>query len=570
MLCKRFAGLPVEPLNRAQVSEITSSEGAVGWRVGLAEDHSGQRRELCFVLPASFPVARPLVAVRPSAYHVWPHCGPDGDLCLWRSGEAPQGDDPAGHMQQVLEQVGRILGLLFPQPNATAVREHFEREWQHYWQPPVEKVRLARCHGYLLSDAPGTVETQAFCSERGSSQFVLIGGSDDARSRWDRALGVAERSIHSAHALVVQLAQAPIGAPANITELRELLAQENPNAARLLERRLAGGGSPVFVCFRVGDERTTYAGLRLIALRDLKPLNYVHGAKAQHAQREQRRIVGWRVDTVSVERADAAWVHGRGFDEEAAVLRSKHVVVVGAGSLGGLVAQALAHAGVGQLTIVDPEDLVPANLGRHVLSARHLQRPKATALAEDIGAQLPHARVNGARKRYQSFDLLQSEATPDLVVSTTADWPTDKHLMDQHAAGSLPAIQLAWAEPHAVAGHSLLAADKSDRPIWLFDDAGGFTRAATRWTRAKFVLPGCAGYHQPSTFNRLQKISAMAVEQAVQYLTGLRAQSEHVTWFGDELVLTRLGGSWTDPSPRAGKPRECVEVCTLPTEIVPA
>lgn len=568
VLHERFGGDLLHLLSGDKLSEIRAAKGSVVWRLALPQDHTGQRRELRFVIPALFPVVSPLVIVHPSAYHVWPHCAPDGSLCLWRSGEGAHGDDPASHMQQVLEQVGRILSLLFPQPKQADIEEHFAREWQPYWSPPESSVRHVSVHGYLLADTDGTLELPAFCSDVASKRFVLIGGCDDARNRWHRALGVADRPIHEATALMVKLSRPPIGAPASLEKLRTLLAQEDPSAGRSLEQLLARESSPIFVCFRVGDERVAYAGLRLVATRDARRLAYVHGAKAKRAQREDRRIVGWHIDTLSIERADAAWIHGRGFDTEAALLRDKHVIVIGCGSLGGLYAQALAHSGVGRLTLIDPDDLVAANLGRHVLSARHLQRSKAEALAEEIRVQLPHAQVKGIAKRYQLFDLQQALAPPDLIVSTTADWPTDRYLMSQHASGAVAAVQLTWSEPNAIAGQTILAVHPADRPLRLFDDDGEFQRAATRWPQARFVLPGCAGQHQPNTFNRLQKISAMAVEQAVQYLTGWRSQSEHLTWFGDDLALSRLDGAWITPG-AGGCPRERIEAFPIPLDLPP-
>ena len=51
---------------------------------------------------------------------------------------------------------------------------------------------------------------------------------------------------------------------------------------------------------------------------------------------------------------------------DAMELQSKHVVLFGAGALGGYAAVLLAQSGVGSLTIVDYDFLLPGNVVRHV------------------------------------------------------------------------------------------------------------------------------------------------------------------------------------------------------------
>ncbi len=65
--------------------------------------------------------------------------------------------------------------------------------------------------------------------------------------------------------------------------------------------------------------------------------------------------------------------------------KSKHVAVIGVGSVGSAVADMLARAGVGRLTLVDPDVLSEDNLKRHVLTRESVGRNKAEAMAERLG-----------------------------------------------------------------------------------------------------------------------------------------------------------------------------------------
>jgi len=72
-------------------------------------------------------------------------------------------------------------------------------------------------------------------------------------------------------------------------------------------------------------------------------------------------------------------------------LAALHISIVGCGSLGSALADMLVRAGVGRLTLIDPQTLAIENIGRHVLTRRHLGRAKVHALAEylcEINADL--------------------------------------------------------------------------------------------------------------------------------------------------------------------------------------
>ena len=74
-------------------------------------------------------------------------------------------------------------------------------------------------------------------------------------------------------------------------------------------------------------------------------------------------------------------------------LERARVVCVGVGSLGSTIALQLARSGVAHLTLIDPDHLVSANLGRHVLGVDDLGLPKAKALQKQIRKDLPTTEV---------------------------------------------------------------------------------------------------------------------------------------------------------------------------------
>lgn len=117
---------------------------------------------------------------------------------------------------------------------------------------------------------------------------------------------------------------------------------------------------------------------------------------------------------------------------ELAGLAGKHVVVIGVGALGGTVAEQLARAGVGDLTLLDRDRLEPGNLVRHCGWLMQTGRAKSFAVGEVAQNAGPHTRVNpalgfiGLRRaegetRAEQTILAELIDKADLVVDCTAE-----------------------------------------------------------------------------------------------------------------------------------------------------
>jgi len=75
-------------------------------------------------------------------------------------------------------------------------------------------------------------------------------------------------------------------------------------------------------------------------------------------------------------------------------LEPKHVLLIGAGSIGSAAAIDLASYGVRRLSIVDPQHLEPHNFARHPLPRRLTGRLKATALRDHLTTRDPDMTVS--------------------------------------------------------------------------------------------------------------------------------------------------------------------------------
>src|SRR5206468_8865557 len=90
--------------------------------------------------------------------------------------------------------------------------------------------------------------------------------------------------------------------------------------------------------------------------------------------------------------------------EERELLKEKHLVIVGAGSVGSAIAVMAARAGIETFTIIDHDDIEPENLGRHMCDLSHLFRSKAFAVAELIEGINSDADVRPVTEDFRTVD----------------------------------------------------------------------------------------------------------------------------------------------------------------------
>ena len=124
-------------------------------------------------------------------------------------------------------------------------------------------------------------------------------------------------------------------------------------------------------------------------------------------------------------------------------LAGRRALVAGLGSVGSYAAELLARAGVGALTLLDPEAVAAENLSRTAYEAEDVGRPKADALARRLHAVNPALSlelhpVAVAALGVEALDALV--AGVDLVVAATDD-PAAQRALNRFAyARGRPAV----------------------------------------------------------------------------------------------------------------------------------
>ena len=98
-------------------------------------------------------------------------------------------------------------------------------------------------------------------------------------------------------------------------------------------------------------------------------------------------------------------------EEGLSLLKNSSVLIVGVGGVGSFAAEAIARAGVGNITVMDGDTVQPSNLNRQLIALTStLGRNKAEVMAERINDINPETTVKALARFYKEDDELDLTA----------------------------------------------------------------------------------------------------------------------------------------------------------------
>lgn len=227
----------------------------------------------------------------------------------------------------------------------------------------------------------------------------------------------------------------------------------------------------------------------------------------------------------SVSDASPEFIYSRNGQQS---LGGKKILLIGAGAIGGYLADNLVRMGAGyaggRLTIIDSDTLLPENLSRHRLGMDSILNFKADALAKRLGTEFPWLDINPIHE-----DVLRYRGIfrADLVIDATGDEALGRAINRQHQA--LPA-----ESTHPVLYCWIAGAGDGVQVIWVdadrkhacleclshHDSHGNWTpRFQFLRGTTKILFVGCAAV-TPYAVSSAMKAAALASEMIGDWLTG--------------------------------------------------
>lgn len=512
-----------------------------------------------------FPYSAPTLVLQGEImFCTWPHVESQNQLCVVSQIDRRAIIGGSGMIEALLTRAGDVV----QQGKAGTNVGEFSDELHSYWTTGTPGLAL----NLPNPDQPCLLDVRM---HRGCTTAVDVRIAD----AWYKRFGVADAQPWRA-GCYIPLAEPlmPPDFPKTIGDFRRLLSRRQiDDPIRLVKH---GEITSIFYVLGVptaselaGTSRT-YLGLRMEA-----PTAPISVEVKHQFSRTYRRNLKFRPEKlkpphdlrrsfpdsdtaqrIAVHRCDGAWIHARGGVGNQPQLATKHVLVIGCGSLGSPVAVLLAKAGVGRLTLLDYDILTWDNPGRHELGgADAIGKRKNFALAQELQGRFPHLAVDGQfASRWEEHYRAHPEVwkSADLIITTTADWPSDFALSVAHRHDGVIACPLlfGFVEAHAAAGQVI----RIDRTGSCYrcgtNDFGHIQRTVFNWDKSQLVKEqSCGAFFQPYGAADLAPSAAMIAKSGIDYLLGRPATHQRTVRISDTEQVLTLGATL---NPTSGVPTD--------------
>jgi hypothetical protein len=522
--------------------EVTPASGKPFiWKLVGAEGHlRGASAKL--VLPLDFPAQPAEVHVGRDLCLVLPHVEESGKVCLGTPSKPGDYASPAHAVADTLQDFESFLSKI---TDETWIKDEFQRERLAYWvryceahkrrrgfpSPRVVQVVLPPFEGHVEGNLAGYAQGG---KGQGGQHWLATTGDTDANELALRH-GWAKGTLLRGHVLFIEMPEdaewTPTDWPESLSDLEQLVAQWSNHELSLVnwieskckkEKR----SQPFLIALMQGNVAFGFC---------LAP-PLIPGLTA----------VG--LVPLLIERVDADWALAR--DHELTPLqgrRGKRVLLLGCGSLGAPIAELLARAGIGHLTVVDMELFKPENTSRHVLGFSSVNKSKAVELAARLRREIPGISVEGHFA--SAFPWLAREIRDgdlDLVLDCTGE-SSVRCFLSVLASNRLGSVDIAhlWMEPFCAAAHVVYL---TSGDTWPSDDPADTLVNIVGWpSDVQVHLPACgAGFH-PYGASDVWQVAGFAVERLLAHLDGTVGSSTVWTWtrgtaFFDALKVKAIPG----------------------------
>lgn len=505
-----------------RVTTPGSRRKPLAWHlVGTATQLGGKPAKL--VLPLDFPARPAEVHVDRDLCLILPHVEESGKVCLGSPAKPGDYESPAHAVADTLRDFEAYLGKCADLMWVTA---EFQRERLAYWvryceaykrrrgfpAPRAVQAALEPFKGYAEGNLAGYAQGRK--GQRSQLWLATMSGADANvlahRHQW------AKGTLQRGHVLLVEMPDSanwtPRDWPQTLADLEQVVAEwtdHKLSVASWIQGKQDDQPKPFLIIL---VQETVAFGFCLAS-----PLVPV--------------LTSVGLVPVVVERVDTNWALAR--DHELEVIlprRKKSILLLGCGSLGAPVAELMARAGVGNLTLVDMEFFSPENTARHLLGFSAVNSSKAVELAIRLRREVPGINVKGHHALASSW-LAHSvrRGDFDLVIDCTGESSVRcllARLATEHLAG-VPIAHL-WMEPFCAAAHLvfLLPGDR-----WPGDDPADTLINVAGWPDdVRVRLPACgAGFH-PYGASDVWQAAGFCVERLLAHVDGDVNTSTVWTW----------------------------------------
>lgn len=231
-----------------------------------------------------------------------------------------------------------------------------------------------------------------------------------------------------------------------------------------------------------------------------------------------------------------------------------HVAVIGCGSVGSEIADALASIGIGKLTLVDPDFFDVENVFRHALGKSAIGKSKVDALEAELKSKYPGLEI--AKHKGSASGWLKPGNIKDVsAVVIAVGQPTIERDYAKDLKKELPGIPVVvtWMEPLGLGGHVVALSPNGEGCldcVYRDDENQPCLHPSVSFIEPHQIvsrnLTGCIGTHVPYSALHSRRTALLATEVVMAQLEGDLAPV-YTYWVGKDRMATEAGiktSSW--------------------------
>ncbi len=395
--------------------------------------------------PSGAELPRIGVELPPGTPSVLAHVGANGQICYAARGSIVLDIfDIAGQTLGCIDRAEHVLDLSL----RGEMKKDLEDEFFAFWHGDL-------CFLDIYSGDPGALDVLRV--GRGNmGESVIFVSNDPARTRNKlQAMSLKEREILTGAAFRVSTSAKPKpsqGAwpPATVAALLQWQGLIDPSAKRNIENRLMRA----FTAKRKASLCVIDSPLMQYAFW----VNFeTVDQKIPRSKTDTRvKLYASKVYPMTSIRMDDKYVAERNVPESP-TFASKRIALLGCGTIGGFLAELLVKAGAGleggDIALIDPDILLPQNVGRHRLGINRALQYKANALKEELSIAAPTAQIRSLPVKAEEVDL----NTFDLIINATGEEALGHYITRAATdAGRFVPTLSVWVEGPGVAVRALL------------------------------------------------------------------------------------------------------------------
>lgn len=228
-------------------------------------------------------------------------------------------------------------------------------------------------------------------------------------------------------------------------------------------------------------------------------------------------------------------------------LQNFKVTIIGCGSVGGEIAFMLAKSGVGELTLIDHDNLKADNIYRHRIGGLGLNfvpktegfidTPKVVAIERLILSELPYIKINSLNQRIENVIDDPTIRNSDLIVLAVGAPSVNMWINRNLKRIGVKAAIYCWNEAAGCGGHALAINFDELCLECLYSQESGIealSQLSLVSPNQKITknLTGCGGTFTPFTYIDSVRTAEAASQLTIDYLSKIK-KSRAISWRGN-------------------------------------